>query len=176
MEADRLVNHDPDSALCLLKSIKERMSHEPKATVMYWKLLLTKASDKSSEPMFTPNEFEGVVKYYSGSGDKELLPEALYYAGRVYRTHNDALEARNYFLRAIEEIDKSDAPDDFNKLKGKCLSQIGSVYLYQDLCGESVRMYQRAFEINHESNDTVGMIFNLRDVGQRLSVNVKARQ
>lgn len=164
MEADRLADQDPDSALRLLKSIEERMSLEPEATEMYWKLLMIKASDKSYEPICTPAESERIVRYYSDSGDKELLPEALYYAGRVYRTYNDALEARKYFLRAIEEIDKSNTPDDFNRLKGKCLSQIGSVYLYQDLCGESVRMYQRAFEINHESNDTVGMIFNLRDV------------
>lgn len=163
-QADHLIDQDPDSALRMLRAIEGRMSHGPKSTEMYWRLLLTKASDKSSKPMFTPTEYETIVRYYSGPGDKNLLPEALYYAGRVNRSHNDALEARNYFLQAIEEIDKSDTPEDFNRLKGKCLSQIGSVYLYQDLCGESVRMYQKAFEINHDSNDTVGMIFNLRDV------------
>lgn len=163
-EADRLTDIDADSSLRLLRSIERRMANENKATKMYWKLLVVKASDKVSQPMCTPSEIETIVEYYSDAGDKEMLPEALYYAGRVFRTCNDAPEARRYFLAAIEAIDKSSVPEDFASLKGKCMSQIGSVYLYQDLCKESVNMYQNAFEINHESNDTVGMIFNLRDV------------
>lgn len=163
-EADRLSEVDADSALRLLRPLEQRMTHGPEADEMYWRLLMVKVSDKALNTDCTPAQIERIVNYYKGKGDKQLLPEALYYAGRVYRTCNDALGARRYFLAAIEAIDNSDAPEDFAGLKGKCFSQIGSVYLYQDLCEESVRMYQQAFAINHESSDTTGMIFNLRDV------------
>lgn len=163
-EADRLTDTAPDSAVSMLASLEHRMIQEPQATQMYWRLLSVKAQDKAYKPQCTPGQIEEIANYYIAGGDKELLPEALYYAGRVYRTHNDAPQARGYFLKAIEAIDASETPDDYAALKGKCLSQIGSVYLYQDLCAEAINMYQRALDINHESRDTIGMIFNLRDV------------
>ena len=163
-DADKLADTQPDSALRLLRSLEQRVDHEVLPTRMYWRLLLVKASDKVSQPMCTPDEIEEIVRYYTDDGDRELLPEALYYAGRVYRTCNDAPEARRYFLAAVEAMDRSFRPEDFAALRGKCFSQLGSLYLYQDLCGESVKMYQKAFRINHSANDTVGMVFNLRDV------------
>lgn len=163
-EADRLCDSDADSAVRMLRRLEKRMTDQPEAVEMYWRLLLIKASDKASQPMCSPADIVAIVEYYKEKGDRQLLPEALYYAGRVFRTCNDALEARRYFLTAIETIDKSDVPEDFTRLKGKCLSQIGSVYLFQELCEESVRMYQKAFDLNHDSSDTIGMIFNLRDV------------
>ena len=68
--------------------------------------------------MCTPDEIEEIVRYYTDDGDRELLPEALYYAGRVYRTCNDAPEARRYFLAAVEAMDRSFRPEDFAALRG----------------------------------------------------------
>ncbi len=163
-EADRLTEENPDSALRLLRSVEKRMDAEPEATRMYWRLLVIKASDKAYQPLCKPDEMLDIVDYYDGGGDKELLPEALYYAGRVYRTANDAPRASQYFMEALRAIDASSSPEDFARLKGKCFSQLGSVYLYQDLCAEAIEKYQQAFNINNESDDTVGMVFNLRDV------------
>ena len=164
IDANRLAYTCPDSSIDLLNSVSEHIDELSTCDKKYFNLLMIKSHDKANRLNVSPHDILSLVDYYSTAGDNTLLPEALYYAGRVYRTNNDAPEARSYFLRALETIDKMPPSPDNEYIKGKCLSQLGSIYLYQNLYEESAKMYQKAFETNECSHDTVGMIFNLRDI------------
>ena len=155
---------DADSSIRLLERIGDQVSGYSEPDRRYYHLLMIKATDKANRMTATPQQILQLVDYYQSDGDRNMLPEALYYAGRVYRTRNDAPEARRYFLQALEVIEAMPQSEENEYLKGKCYSQLGSIYLYQNLYEESAKMYQRAFDTNVEARDTVGMIFNLRDI------------
>ena len=102
MTADSLASACPDSAVSLLKSIAGTMQDEPEATRMYYRLLCIKANDKAyilhtSDSLILP-----MLHYYIEKNDKRHLPEAYYYAGRVYRDLGDAPQALEYFEKALE--------------------------------------------------------------------------
>ncbi len=163
VDADRLADESPDTAMVVLSQMESKMRDASERDWQYYNLLKIKASDKADCLQCTPDDILEIIDYYTSDGDKELLPMALYYAGRVYRTHNNATEARYYFLQAIEQIDNI-GEERYARLKSKCYSQLGSIYLYQSLYNEAIEMYSKAYYLNYDSRDSVGMIFNLRDI------------
>ena len=95
--ADSLASANPDSAQTLLASLAEGMKQEPQAVQMYYRLLCIKAKDKAYITHTSDSAILPVVKYYERKGDKKHLPEAYYYAGRVYRDLEDAPQATGLF-------------------------------------------------------------------------------
>lgn len=160
MTADSLVSACPDSAVSLLKSIAGTMQDEPEATWMYYRLLCIKANDKAyilhtSDSLILP-----VLHYYIEKNDKRHLPEAYYYAGRVYRDLGDAPQALEYFEKALEAL-----PEEGKyPLKGKIYSQMGTLFGYQNMYAEALEMYRKGRECGHILKDSVGLIFTLRDI------------
>lgn len=88
--ADSLASVRPDSALALLESLERDTADMPLAHRMYYRLLCIKAADKAYLPHPSDSLIRPVLHYYMEDGDKRLLPEAYYYAGRVYRDLGDA--------------------------------------------------------------------------------------
>ena len=95
--ADSLASANPDSAQALLASLAEEMKQEPQAVQMYYRLLCIKAKDKAYITHTSDSAILPVVEYYEREGDKKHLPEAYYYAGRVYRDLEDAPQATGLF-------------------------------------------------------------------------------
>ena len=159
--ADSLTNVLPDSAVTLLKSIGNALQNEPEATRMYYRLLCIKANDKAyilhtSDSLILP-----VLHYYIEKDDERHLPEAYYYAGRVYRDLGDAPQALEYFEKAAEAL-----PEDGGyKLKSKIYSQMGTLFAYQSMYAEALEMYKKGGEYDNILKDSVGMVFTLRDIG-----------
>lgn len=159
--ADSLTNVLPDSAITLLKSIGNTLQNEPKATRMYYRLLCIKANDKAyilhtSDSLILP-----VLHYYIEKDDERHLPEAYYYAGRVYRDLGDAPQALEYFEKAVETL-----PEDGGyKLKSKIYSQMGTLFAYQSMYAEALEMYKKGGEYDNILKDSVGMVFKSRDIG-----------
>lgn len=159
--ADSLTNLLPDSAITLLKSIGNALQNEPEATRMYYRLLCIKANDKAyilhtSDSLILP-----VLHYYIEKDDERHLPEAYYYAGRVYRDLGDAPQALEYFEKAVETL-----PEDGGyKLKSKIYSQMGTLFAYQSMYAEALEMYKKGGEYDNILKDSVGMVFKSRDIG-----------
>lgn len=159
--ADSLTNVLPDSAITLLKSIGNALQNEPEATRMYYRLLCIKANDKAyilhtSDSLILP-----VLHYYIEKDDERHLPEAYYYAGRVYRDLGDAPQALEYFEKAVETL-----PEDGGyKLKSKIYSQMGTLFAYQSMYAEALEMYKKGGEYDNILKDSVGMVFKSRDIG-----------
>lgn len=160
--ADSLTNICPDSAIVLLEQFKDSASQESKETQMHYQLLIIKAKDKAYITHTSDSLILEVLHYYEKKKDKKYLPEAYYYAGRVYRDLGDAPQALDYFFKAIKS-----AKDCTNyRLISRIYSQIGMLYLYQDTYDEALEVLRKAYQYNILADDSTGVIYNLRDIGR----------
>lgn len=160
--ADSLTYCHPDSAVALLQQMKESILAEPEATQMRYNLLCIKAQDKAYITHTSDSLIQQVVRYYRKHKNKTYLPEALYFAGRVYRDLGDAPQALEYFQRAISHSTKE---TDY-KLISNVYSQIGMIFLYQDIYDKAPEMFRKSYHYSVLANDSDGIVYRLRDIGR----------
>lgn len=160
--ADSLTYCQPDSAVALLQQMKESILAEPEATQMRYNLLCIKAQDKAYITHTSDSLIQLVVRYYRKHKDKTYLPEALYFAGRVYRDLGDAPQALEYFQRAISHSTE----DTDYKLLSNVYSQIGMIFLYQDIYDKAPEMFRKSYHYSVLANDSDGIVYRLRDIGR----------
>lgn len=160
--ADSLAIVAPDSARSLLSQWADSASRMPERVQMYYRLLTVKAADKAYILHTSDSLIKAVVAYYEDGGDPSLLPEAYYYAGRVYRDLGDAPQALDYFEQAADVL----PPQGQEVLAGKIYSQTGTLFTYQDMYEEALQMYRRAYEYDVKAKDVRGQIFALRDIAK----------
>lgn len=160
--ADSLTYCQPDSAVALLQQMKESILAEPEATQMRYNLLCIKAQDKAYITHTSDSLIQLVVRYYRKHKDKTYLPEALYFAGRVYRDLGDAPQALEYFQRAISHSTE----DTDYKLISNVYSQIGMIFLYQDIYDKAPEMFREAYHYSVLAKDSIGIVYGLRDIGR----------
>ena len=150
-----------DSAVRLLEQMKDSMLKQDEATQMAYKLMRIKAYDRLWQTSDDEDEILDILEYYEKKGNNLLLPVALYYAGRHSVKLHDIPTALKYFHRAHKLI----ARDSTYFLNGKICSQLGQLYFHQMLYKESRKYYEEAFHYSMASKDTVGLIWNIRDIG-----------
>ena len=160
LRADSLASVAPDSARTLLARWADSVAHAPERVRMYHRLLTIKAADKAYVRHTSDSLIKKVVAYYEDGGDKSLLPEAYYYAGRVYRDLGDAPQALDYFERAADVL----PPRGQEVLAGKIYSQTGTLFLYQQMYEEALEMFRRAYAYDVKAGDVRGQVFALRDI------------
>lgn len=160
--ADSLTYCHPDSAVALLQQMKESILSEPEATQMRYNLLCIKAQDKAYITHTSDSLIQLVVRYYRKHKDQKHLPEALYFAGRVYRDLGEAPQALEYFQRAISHSTE----DTDYKLISNVYSQIGMIFLYQDIYDKAPEMFREAYRYSVLAKDSAGIVYRLRDIGR----------
>ena len=160
-EADSLASACPDSAVALLHGLRAEMAEERRAVQMYYRLLCIKAQDKAYIPHTSDSAVLSVLHYYEDRKDRRHLPEAYYYAGRVYRDLGDAPQALDYFGKALEAMPQGG----MLPLRGKVLSQMGTLFYRQSMYPEALEMYQNSLKCKIIIKDSIGMAFSLRDMG-----------
>ena len=161
LRADSLASVAPDSARVLLARWADSAGHAPERVRMYHRLLTIKAADKAYVRHTSDSLIKKVVAYYEDDGDKSLLPEAYYYAGRVYRDLGDAPQALDYFEQAADALPLQGQ----EVLAGKIYSQTGSLFFYQQMYEEALEMFRRAYAYDVKAGDVRGQVFDLRDMG-----------
>ena len=159
--ADTLVYSNPDSAYTLLEQLKDSITTEPKGTQMYYRLLSIKAQDKAYMIHTSDSLILQVVHYYENKEDEKHLPEAYYYAGRVYSDLGDAPQALDYYQKAEELLEGS---TNYRLLK-VVYSQMGALFLFQDVYEEAMKAFKKAYQYNSYIKDDRGMILNLCAIG-----------
>ena len=159
--ADSLADACPDSARALLARWADSVAHAPERVRMYHRLLTIKAADKAYMRHTSDTLIRQVVAYYEDGADPWLLPEAYYYAGRVYSDLGDAPQALDYFERAAEAL----PPKGREMLAGKIYSQMGTLFEHQQMYEEALEMFRRAYEYDVKAGDVRGQVFDLRDIG-----------
>ena len=85
LQADSLAETDADSARRLLDGWADSVPGASEQVRMYYRLLTVKAADKAYVTHMSDSLIRLVLDYYEQEGDRRLLLEAYYYAGRVYR-------------------------------------------------------------------------------------------
>lgn len=162
-QADSLLNVQPDSAQTLLRVWADSMANQPEDIQMYYQLLCIKANDKNYIAHTSDSLILPIVAYYTKQRNKTHLPEALYYAGRVYSDLNDAPRALEYYQQAIDVM-KHEKLIDYN-LSSRIYSQMGTLFVYQELYNEAPEMFRKAYWYDSLLKDSTGLIFDLRDIG-----------
>lgn len=160
LQADSLTATRSDSAIVILEKMKKEMTSAPSKTQMYYHLLCIKAHDKAYHPHQSNSLIDEVLNYYVEEDDRQHLPEAYYYAGRVYRDLGDAPQALDYFGKALTLL----SDDREQPLKSKIYSQMGTLFLYQDIYDEALNIFKKAYQYNILRKDSVDMVYNLRDM------------
>lgn len=161
--ADSLSYVKPDSALNLLLSIKKEMEQSNEATRMYYRLLCIKARDKAFmiHETGTDREIADILNYYIDKGDRQILPEAYYYAGRVTSDFGDAPQALKYYEKALSILEKRSEEKKEFILKGKVHSQIAELLSYQELYDDALENLRVAYKHDVALKDTSGIIYDL---------------
>lgn len=156
-----LTNTQPDSAVALLDSLRDSIFLQPRSVRMYYDLLTVKARDKAYIRHTSDSLIRNVLRYYERQDDKKHLPETYYYAGRVYSDLGDAPQALNYFIRASETADGKDYD-----LLSRIYSQIGTLYLYQDVYDKALPVFRKCYQYNLLEGDSAGMVYAIRNMGR----------
>lgn len=159
---DTLVYNNPDSSIALLEQMQDSITSEPEATQMYYWLLTVKARDKAYKTHTSDSLILEVLHYYEDKEDEKHLPETYYYAGRVYSDLNDAPQALDYYQKAAELLEGN---TDY-RLKEVLYSQMGELFLFQDVYEEAMKAYRRSYYFNRAyAKDKKGIINSLRGIG-----------
>ena len=174
--ADSLAYVNPDSAVALLRNVEAEMSASQPAVRHFYDLMTLKAQDKADLPLTSDSLILDILQYYEKGGDPNKLPEAYYYAGRVYSELGDAPQAIDYFQKAqtsLDELDLRKLPaanaKRYEKLKGTILAQKGYLLRNQHLYKEALESFKQAYTLDSLACDTMGMFLDLLDSGGTLS-------
>ena len=143
-----------------LNKLKDHIETAPRSVQMYYQLLCIKANDRAYIPHSSDSIILPILNYYKQTDDLHL-PETYYYAGRIYRDLGDAPQALDYFNNTLDALPSS---SDSYSLKSKVYSQIGTLFLYQDIYDEALKMFKEAFHYDLLLEDSVGMSYDLRDM------------
>lgn len=157
--ADSLTATNPQRAVAMLDSMATMMAGAPKHEQMLHRLLQIKAADKSYIKHSSDSTILSLVEYYETKGDKTLLPEAYYYAGKIYRDLNDAPRALEYYQKAAEIT-----PEENLKLKGRIYFQSGRLLLNQALYSQAIDIYKKTLYYDTRRNDSIDIIDTSRDL------------
>lgn len=159
IKADSMTTDAPDSAITMLERLSPEMDKAEEHVRMYYRLLKIKAEDRAYRPITGDTAITTILEYYENGGDKNMLPEAYYYAGRVFAEQGNMIQAINYFQRSL-----TSNPTNTPRTKSRTYSQMGYIFSYQCLYDNAMEMFRNALECNTERKDTTGIIFDLRDI------------
>ncbi len=159
-DLEALVKSNPQRVLERLDSMKTSMESASLDDKMLYELVRIKAHDYARDTPKSDSAIRAVVKYYENEHDNTRLAEAYYYAGKTYETLNDYTLATKNFLLAIQTL-----PDTTSDLMGRAYHQLGNIYSNQWMDDEAQKMLRKSLRHGKMRNDTVEMIFCLRDIG-----------
>ena len=158
---DSLADVRPAEADSLLRALAPAMPSASEADSMHYALMRLKTDDKLYRPITDRQPLAlRLVDYYEHHHKGALLPTALFYAGRVSTDLGDAPQALDYYQHGLLLIDNSDD----ERLGNSFHEQMGYIFLNQDLYDDAMRQFCASYEFNKQQKDTIGMIFNLRDI------------
>lgn len=149
MQADSLMEEYPDSALCILESIKSQQQ-TAQADHAYYALLLTQARDKNYIVQTDDSLIRMAVQYYDSIEDISMQAKAHYYKGCIYRDANLCGKAVQEYLTAISLAKKAGNP----RLQGLIYNHTGYLYYLQDLLEQADSIYQLTEQLAIQQNDT----------------------
>lgn len=157
---DSVADNDAERALNMLDSIWPYMKNATEASRNYYELLKIKAQDKAYIPHTSDSTITRLVEYYENKGGKRLLLMAYYYAGRIYMDINNVPEALKYLQKVTGTGDHN------NQLTYKAYSQIGYIFLYQELYDKGIEAFKKAYDYNRKTGNKNNQIHELCGIAE----------
>lgn len=140
-QAEALMETRPDSALYLLEGMGDSLAMLSDEAQMYYHLLTIQAKDKQYITHTDDSLINRIVEFYEDDGNDERLMMAYYYQGSTYRDMNDAPRALKAFQQALDlNVPNYD-------LQAKAYNQMGTLFMYQGLHDEVIRVNRKAIEL-----------------------------
>lgn len=169
LEAEKIIEERPDSALSILNKIENvnQLSEKDHATYC---LLLTQAQDLNYITHTSDSLIKIAATYFEKNQDKQRSMLAYYYLGRVNSDLQDALQAQEYYLKALEIGEDS---KDYTLLI-KIYNNLGTLYAYQDINDMALPMYKKVLSYLELEPDSVKTAFALRNIARIYSLTQKA--
>lgn len=158
--ADSIAAKSPAEAASMLRGLESEMGKADEAVRMRYKLVRLKLTAYLFGAYKSDSMALALVGYYESRGDRRLLPEAYYYAGKAYMSLNDSPNAINYFHKVLDTAPQADL-----NLRSRTYSQLGYIFDRQWLDADALAMFKQAYRYDSLANDTVSMVFTLRDIG-----------
>lgn len=160
MHVAEIVSEQPEEALAALDSInQDSLSNGDRH---YYDFLTIKARDKAYVTHTSDSLYLSVLDYYSDHNDHNLLPEVLYYGGRVYSDLGDYPTALTYFHQALDQLPEGTPDLDLRK---RVLSQTGRLFTNLRLYNEAIPYIIENLKLNRQLKDTTNIIYNLQLLG-----------
>ena len=139
-QAEALMNTRPDSALTLLQGMADTLAMLPEEARMYHQLLTIQAKDKLYITHTSDSLINRIVDFYENYDNNDRLMMAYFYQGSTYRDMNDAPRALKAFQQAVDlNVPNLD-------LLAKTYNQMGTLFMYQGLHDEVIRVNRKAIE------------------------------
>ena len=159
---ESLADTNPEEARPLLDRLRDSLSLFDEEQRMYYDLLDLKVNDKMYVRHTSDSLIKRITAFYETYGDRDKLLESYYYMGRVYRDLNDAPEALKYFQKAL------DVAGDTRKyrLLSNVYSQMGTLYFYQNVYENAIRMHENAAQFELMERDSSDLPFVFRDIAR----------
>ncbi|WP_456086512.1 tetratricopeptide repeat protein [Parabacteroides sp.] len=163
LEAEKIIEERPDSALAILTKIENinQLSEKDHATYC---LLLTQAQDLNYITHTSDSLIKIAAKYFEKSKDMHKASLSYYYMGRVNADLYDALKAQEYYLKALEVGEKT---KDYHLLARIC-NNLGTLYNYQDIYDMALPIQKKAlYYLEQETKlDSANISFVLRNIAR----------
>lgn len=95
----------------------------------------------------------------------ERLSE-LYEQGCAAKDSGQAILAHDRFMEIIDTSSPSSIQDTaVTTFMAKAYKQLGNVFIYQYMANEATQMYRKAYDLYQSNNDTTGMLYCYRNLG-----------
>ena len=163
LEAEKIIEERPDSALSILNKIENvnQLSEKDHATYC---LLLTQAQDLNYITHTSDSLIKIAATYFEKNQDKQRSMLAYYYLGRVNSDLQDALQAQEYYLKALEIGEDS---KDYHLL-ARIYNNLGTLYNYQGIYEMALPMHKKALHFLEQEpkRDTVNISYVLRNTAR----------
>lgn len=160
---DSLVVDSPQVALARLHLLEREMADASLGEKCYFQLLTLKVKDQLFIPPKNDSVARDLLKYYENEGDRRMLPEVYYYMGKTYVALNDFPQGTEHFLNVLET-----EKDTSSQLAARTYYQLGRIYTQQWMDLEAERMFRKALECDKARMDTMGMVYDLREIASSL--------
>ena len=160
VEAARLSEHEAARALPLLEALADSLDRLDEEGRVYYDLLRLRVNDKLNVRATSDTLIRRITAFYEAYGDPDKLMLAYYYRGRVCADLNDALQAVEYYRKAIAASKETKQ----YLLLSKIYSQMGEILEYQNMYEEAIPAYQKSYEYTLLSEDSVTLSMPLRDI------------
>lgn len=102
------------------------------------------------------------VTYYENHNDIASLALSYYYMGRTYFDMQDALQAQQAYLKALELGESLNSTDLLIKIN----NSLGTLYSYQDIYETALPLYKKTLSLLEGSNDSTRISFALRNTAR----------